>query len=323
MPLSQGWQVAAAPPDAIANPQDLSRTKLDWCAAEVPCTAASALRAAGRWTLDDSVDFDANDWWWRLGFRVEDSDAQTVRVLRFGGLATLAEVWLNGRPILRSEDMFAEHDVDVAGWLRPDNELVVCCRSLAAALRKRRSRPRWRTRLVEAQQLRWFRTTLFGRIRAWSPPVAPVGPWRAIALEERTDLSVVRADVRARLDEDVGVVELDVELEASPDRVPDGVAVHLAGRTTALTCAFRQPGRVIAQGTARVAEVERWWPHTHGAPARYPILLVASVGQREVRIDMGSATFRSLELDRTEDRFSLRVNGVDVFCRGARRATLE
>ena len=93
--------------------------------------------------------------------------------------------------------------------------------------------------------------------------------------------------------------------------------MHLAGRTTALTCAFRQPGRVIAQGTARVTDVERWWPHTHGAPARYPILLVASVGQREVRIDMGSAAFRLLELDRTEDGFSLRVNGVDVFCRGA------
>ncbi len=315
--LSDGWEMAASSPGAIASPEDVPAARLDWCAATVPCTAASALRAAGRWSLDDHVNFDANDWWWRRSLRPKGDGARTVRVLRFGGLATLAEVWLNGKLILRADDMFTEYEVDVSAWLRADNEIVVCCRSLEAALRARRPRPRWRTRIVEAQQLRWFRTSLLGRIPAWSPPVAPVGPWRPIVLEERTELSVVRADVRAHLDGDDGVIELKVEINAVQGRAPDRVSAHLAGRTTALTSTTLQDGRIVAEGKARFENVERWWPHTHGAPVRYPIHLVASLGQRDLRIDLGSASFRTLELDRSAEGFSLRVNGVDVFCRGA------
>ena len=33
------------------------------------------------------------------------------------------------------------------------------------------------------RQLRWIRTSLLGRMRPWCPPVAPVGPWRPIAVE--------------------------------------------------------------------------------------------------------------------------------------------
>ncbi len=309
--------MAAAPAGGIPNPEDLSATRLDWCATTVPCTAASALRAAGRWTFDDPIDFDANDWWWRTTFGAREDDARTARVLRFRGLATLAEVWLNGRAILRTDDMFTEYDVDVGAWLRPENELVVCCRSLRAALQARRPRPRWRTRLVDAQQLRWFRTTLLGRIPAWSPPVAPVGPWRPIVLEERFELSISRADVRARLDEDDGVVDLRLELRAAQGRTPEGIAVQLAGRTTAMTCTVQPDGRIVAEGTARIAGVERWWPHTHGTPTRYPIHVLTSVGQSEARIDLGSAAFRALELDRNGEGFALRVNGIDIFCRGA------
>ncbi len=318
-PLSSGWKVTAAPSGAFANPESVFAAQLDWCAATVPCTAASALRAAGRFSYDAHVDFDTKDWWWRLAFSAGEGRADATRVLRFGGLATLAEVWLNGRSILRGDDMFTEYDVDVGAWLRADNELVVCCRSLATALQVRRPRPRWKTRLVNAQQLRWFRTTLLGRIPGWSPPVAPVGPWRPIVLEDRTELSVARADLRARLEGDDGAVDVRLELHAVHGRAPDSISVELAGRTTALaTCAAGPDGRIVAEGTARIPNVERWWPHTHGAPTRYPIHVTASLDPREVRIDLGSAAFRSLDLDRSAEGFGhLRANGVRVFCRGA------
>jgi len=43
------------------------------------------------------------------------------------------------------------------------NELVICFRALDRALEAKRPRPKWRTPMVESQQLRWFRTTLLGR----------------------------------------------------------------------------------------------------------------------------------------------------------------
>ena len=75
-------------------------------------------------------------------------------------------------------------------------------RSSPCGVRGRRGAPR----LVVNQQLRWHRTTLLGRIPAWCPPVAPVGPWRPILLESAGSLRVEEADVHVELDGDDGVV---------------------------------------------------------------------------------------------------------------------
>src|SRR5689334_22659518 len=101
------------------------------------------------------ADVDAYDWWFRSLFAGEGE------MLRFGGIATVAEVWLNGELILESESMFEQHEVDVAGRLEPLNELVIRCRALKPLLAVRRKpRQRWRTKLVYDGNLRWFRTMI-------------------------------------------------------------------------------------------------------------------------------------------------------------------
>jgi beta-mannosidase len=309
--------VASAPAGSIASAGDLVAASLDWCDASVPCTAASALRTAGRWTLDDQVDFDADDWWWRSTFRVEPRAPNVLRVLRFEGLATLADVWLNGRSILESNEMFAEHEVAAAPWIvEGDNELVVRCRSLGAALKARRPRPRWRTRVVEAQQLRWFRTSMYGRIPAWAPAVAPVGPWRPIVIEERSHLTVVTADVRPRVQADDGVIEVRLELDVV-GVVHSGWVLCGGERAGDLSVSRVGEHRFVVEGTVRVSSVARWWPHTHGAPVRRPLEIIVGVGSDEVPIAFAPVSFRTLEIDRAAEGFALRVNDVEVFCRGA------
>lgn len=317
VPLETGWHFAAAPAGSVSDPSALDGHGLDWIAASVPCTAAAALRAAGRWSFDDRIDFDASDWWWRRRFP-GPGDARSVRVLSFGGLATLAEVWLNGAVILHSEDMFLEHEVDVGPRLRDDNELVICCRALDAALHARRPRPRWRTRMVQTSQLRWFRTTLLGRGPAWSPRAAAVGPWRPIVLEERSELSLARSDIRAALDGDDGVVEAQIVFDVVDGSAPEHVVLQVAGeRETMQLEAAETPGRVTARGSIRLVNVERWWPHTHGTPVRHPIQVEVKGANRLTHIDFGSAGFRAITLDAADDGFAICVNGVDVFCRGA------
>ena len=57
---------------------------------------------------DESIDFDAQDYWFRCRFSAQEHDA----VLDFEGLATLADVWLNGEPILSSVNMYLRHQVE-------------------------------------------------------------------------------------------------------------------------------------------------------------------------------------------------------------------
>jgi beta-mannosidase len=302
----------------MAGPEDLASASLDWCPAAAPATAASALRSASRWTFDHRIDFDASDWWWRCDFTAEGGDAQVPRSLRFGGLATLAEVWLNGSSILKSDNMFQEHEVPVDGLLRDRNELVIGCRSVAAALKARRPRPRWRTRLVEAQQLRAVRTTLLGRIPAWTPAAAPVGPWRAVSLEEKTLLSRVTADVRSRMEGDAGVVEVELVVDATTGPAPEGVTVRVGSASAALACGPGDaPRRVVARGSVHVPGASRWWPHTHGSPDRYSIEATVSIQGRPVVVDLGSVGFRDVEVSSDNGGFGLRINGADVFLRGA------
>src|SRR5260370_41495165 len=312
--LGDGWQVASALAGKLQDPASPELAQLDWFDASVPCTAASALRAARRWSLDDTVDFDAKDFLWRRRF--EGGNASAVRVLRFCGLATLADVWLNGNLILRSENMFIEHEIDVGDVLRDNNELVIFCRALKPALQVRRARPRWRTRLAP-NQLRWFRTTLHGRIAAWSPPAAPVGPWRPIVFEERTELTGVRADLSVRLDRNDGVVDVELKCYPVDGRTPDAAVLHVGNVSQALTCTSADPRREgIAKGSLRIASVEPWWPHTHGAPARHPVHVDVHSADRHTRIDLGHAGFGSLS-KRSDDAFGIHVNGTEVFCRGA------
>src|SRR4051794_17452787 len=95
------WQCCARPAGAVMHPDQLHDVR-DWLPAQVPGTTASALATAGRWSLDQPYDFDAADWWFRTTFR---SPGSTCR-LRFDGLATLAEVWLNGERLAVSDNMF-------------------------------------------------------------------------------------------------------------------------------------------------------------------------------------------------------------------------
>ena len=291
--LDAGWQLASAPAGSIEAPTALAGAGLDWCPASLPSTAASSLRAAGKWSIDDRRDFDATDWWWKGSVEVAAVGATVRRHLRIGGLATLADVWVDGLKVLSSTNMFVEHDVVLEGAVNGKAEIVLCCRSVGAALKARRPRPRWRTRLVESQQLRWVRTTLLGRIPTWAPTAAPVGPWRPIQLEQRTLLSVARVDVRPRIDGSTGLVTVEAELEGLAGDV-ENVRVRVGnGASNDLACSAGASARhFVARGTARVEQVERWWPHTHGSPRRYSLSLEATVGGRKVAIDLGKIGFR-------------------------------
>jgi beta-mannosidase len=294
-----GWQVAATAPGAAADPAALEGLPLEWVSAMVPGTVAQALAAAGVWSLEQARDFDAQDWWYRGSF------AAGARALRFDGLATLAQVWLNGTLILESRNMFEAHRVEIEALLQSPNELVLCFRSLQTALAARRPRPRWKTRLVRQQQLRWFRTTLLGRIPGWSPPLAPVGPWRAITLDNGV---VVNVDVRPFVDGEDGVVEFSCR-----------VTGESAGGTLTVgeeTVPLRFEGGEL-RGELRIANVRRWWPHTHGQPVLYAAAADVDVDGVRQSLDLGGLGFRTLEVVQDDGDFELRVNGVPVFCRGA------
>jgi beta-mannosidase len=289
----------------------------EWVEIGEALPVAAALRARGDWTLDGAArDFDASDWWYRLHFDSPERDGTERMVLGFNGLATLATVWLNGRQLLASDNMFLAHECDVTDALRPGaNELLIRIAALSGELARRRPRPRWRTPMLLNQQLRWLRTTMLGRTPGWSPPCAVVGPWRDVWMERRDALHV--ADVR--LDVSVsgsdGIVSCKLEMPVR-QAVEAQLRLERGGRSHVVQLAGGAHSRRLA-GELKIPDVELWWPHTHGEPAVYTASLTVCDSAGRAEFGLGALGFRTIELDTAGGDFRIKVNGVPVFCRGA------
>ena len=309
------WSLTSSSAGAVADPAQLAQTPMQWISeVPVPGTVAQALRAAGEWDFNTPRDFDEQDWWYRCEFP-QPALTGAGYLLHLRGLATLAEVWLNGQSLLKSGNMFLEHALDVTAHLRLHNELVIAFRALNTVLVQRRPRPRWKTKLVSHQQLRWIRTTLLGRMPGWSPPVASVGPWRAITLECRAETALAGVEVRPFMEGSVRVLEFAATVSCKREVRITGM-LHVGDACTAVNIERGTQGYKL---TARVtnSDLALWWPHTLGEPTLHDCRVTFSIDGDDGTLNLGRVGFRRIEVNTGNDDFEFRVNGVPLFCRGA------
>ena len=332
--LTAGWEICPTPHGAFTGPAELARAPLQWLPAHAPSTAASCLRAAGVWSLDTPPRrFDSEDWWYRLHFHTEPTAPGEELVLGFDGLATVAEVWLNGVSLLTSDNMFLAHECRIEQPRAGENELLIRFRALDALLEAKRPRPKWRAPMVENQQLRWFRTTLLGRTPGWSPPAAAVGPWRAVWLERRALLKLTHSDLRTGVEGAQGWIKVNATLTPLGNQQIDSVALVVTRGTEQRHSIALQRDRAASEGCPNwgkpdtdtysgrleIPDVALWWPHTHGEPTLYEARIAVTLkGFTEtLDVSLGRTGFRTLTVDTQGGDFALQVNGVPIFCRGA------
>ncbi len=295
-----GWSLAQTAPGAWADPAAID-SNAEWHPAIVPGTVGASLQALGLWLPDDGVGFDAFDHWYRAPI---DGDGRAI--LRLDGLATIAEVFFDGAPILASDNMFLAHEVGVA--LAGSHTLHIAFRSLDAHLATKKGRARWRPKLVRPPTLRFVRTLLLGHIPGWGAPVHAVGPYREVRLVDACALRMVERMLAARFDRD-GDGLLDVAVRLS--RPVDG---WVTARCGTIDFVLVDEGDGWLRGRVEIPDVARWWPHTHGTPTLYPVMACAG----GTTLDLGKVGFRSVTIDRNDDGkgFGLVVNDEPVFCRG-------
>lgn len=321
--ITQGWEICATLPGRFSEPGQLAQVAPDqWIKASAPGPVAGVLRALARWSLDaPSRRFDADDWWYRVEFQTPELGEADELWLGFDGLATVADIWLNGQLLLRSTSMFVAHEHNVRPLLNGgQNSLVIRFHALDALLGAKRPRPRWRAPMVAHQQLRWFRTTLLGRTPGWSPPAAVVGPVKDIWWERRSGLRVLPSSLRASVSPNgTGTVAVAGTLQLAAGQVVDALELEVSREGEAHRAPLLHDAGAGFSGSVAIADAALWWPHTHGEPALYQVRLLARLrGVAEpVVAGLGSTGFRTLHLDTSDGRFAVHVNGVPVFCRGA------
>ncbi|MEZ2129965.1 MULTISPECIES: glycoside hydrolase family 2 protein [unclassified Sinorhizobium] len=300
--LTEGWNLVLTEADACALPSDVAFSA-QFIPAQVPGTVAQTLERAGLFDREKPHPLNTRDAWYLC--RLVDEEAGDA-VLRFQGLATLCDVFLNGEKILSSESMFETHDVPVN--LFGSDELALCFRALEPRFAEPGPRARWRPQMITPQELRSWRTTLLGYMPGWCPEVHAVGPWRPISLLRPGAVVVRDLSVRSHLTE-----EKEGRLYASMSI--QGEVADVVLRCGEVEQAFERDNGGHFTAILKMPEVRPWWPHTHGAPHLYDMAIVVN----GVEYSLGRTGFRSIAVDTGADgrNFSVVVNGEPVFCRGA------
>ena len=74
----------------------------------------------------DAAKYEYYQWIYETGFDAPAAQPGARVFLRFDGIDTIADIYLNGAHLLRAENMFVEHEADVTNLLREtDNRLIV------------------------------------------------------------------------------------------------------------------------------------------------------------------------------------------------------
>lgn len=303
------WSVGSLAAGVFRTPSDVENVET-WSTALVPGTVASALLRDVTIRGDSSLeDFDEGDWIFRTTFDAP-SDSDSRLRLELEGLATVCEVWVNEARVLVSTNMFRRQAVELPPLRTVGNELLLVFRALGPILAQKRPRPRWKTRLVDAQNLRFIRTTLLGRMVSWTPKLKAVGPWRPVRLRQLSLGGLEHLRHHTVVDGARGRAVFVGSIWA-PNVHP--IVEVTVGGVRYPVATTRSDARLDFEVTVHVESPPLWWPHTHGEQGGLEYVLTVDGSPQHT----GTLRFRRVELDRTDGKVEFVVNEVPTFVRGA------
>lgn len=261
------------------------------------------------------------DW---IARRVFSMDAEALVhpwALHVDGLDTVAEVRINGQLVLAAANMFRPHRAEVGDSLREgDNEIEIVFRSNVVAAAEAAARQPYE-QPYSAQMQSMPHINLLRKVQChagwdWNIAMMPFGLYGDIRLE-RTDLPVITyVQHRQRHDATTDVVDVDIEVRILAKGAGEELlTVELGEEKVSLQVAY-SAGTTVAAVTLHVENPRLWWPVGSGEQPLYDLTVTLGGVAHHQRIGL-----RRLEVVIKRDEIgvplTVRVNGLDLFCRGA------
>lgn len=291
----------------------------------VPGDVHSALLAAGR--ISDpyvgrnevEVQWVAHkDWVLERHFSLDDIAGHWYLDIDY--LDTIATVEVNDTVVLKADNCFRRWRPDVSKALRSgENTIRITIHSsIAAGAELQAQQPFYvpyhpgNSPIANGNMLRKPQCH-FGW--DWNIAIAPLGLYGTIALK-RLETARIEHVVTRQIHHEDGSVDLHVKLMLHAEQ-PGVLPVHFSfdGERVRLDCGVRS-GETVIHHVFHVAEPRLWWPAGSGAQALYT--LDVEIPTEQVTRQIGLRTIELLTTpDEAGSRFAFRVNGREIFCRGA------
>ena len=325
--LDHGWQfrqITVAPQDAEAG----------WLPVTVPGDVHLDLLANKK--IEDPFyrDNEAKLQWienasWEYRDTFDVTPAMLARTnvdLVFDGLDSAAQVLLNGKQILSTDDAFRVWRVPAKEYLHAgSNSLYIVFPSPIAAAQKVAATDPWQPR-TKTEPKTYIRKPAYEYGWDWGPRFVTSGIWKPIQIESWDQARIADFAIRQRdVSKTVAHIDAEVEVDASSDGDAQ-IAVQYAAPgakspTTLKSTVALHSGRNVLDIPIEIREPQLWYPAGYGDQPLYAFSTHVSISGKEADSRATKTGLRSIVLDRHPDQwgrsFQLLVNGIPVFAKGA------
>jgi beta-mannosidase len=256
--------------------------------------------------------------WYRTAFPKPDHSGRVM--LRVGGAFLATNAWLNGRLLGSHYGHFMPFGFDLTPYLKPDNELVICCES---AVETKLDRKRHIMGHFNDGELRPYPASAYmslGEPYRWE---VPLGLWRPVELEYLGSVIVDWMRLKPNFEAGDGRLEVEAKLRNLDGRQMDGEIELVVSGPAGAPLRLRRDFRIAGGGEHAISMrlalpgARRWEPWRFGEQAMYRAeMTVQLAGAESVRVEEEFA-FRDLKWEIGPRQWSLAVNGRPMFLRGA------
>jgi len=269
------------------------------------------------------------DWEYRTTFNVDEKLLRSERVeLDFLGLDTYADVYLNDKPILKTDNMFVAWTVDVKAFLKAgENRLRIYFHSPINYVMER----------YETSSIRYPASNDVGEKKVsiltrkapyhygwdWGPRTVTSGIWRPVYLRAWSKAKIQDVWFKQKsLTELKALLDVELEIESTQD-------ANFSVEITNPKNEFKTIAQPVKLKTGKnkinvpisILKPQRWYPNGLGKQKLYDFQI--KIKNSEGVIDTKQKRFglRSLEIvnkpDKDGESFFVKVNGHAVFMKGA------
>ncbi|SMO52427.1 beta-mannosidase [Solitalea koreensis] len=268
------------------------------------------------------------DWVYETSFKADNLMARYDNIdLSFDGLDTYADVFLNDSLILRSDNMFVGHTLEVKHFLKPgDNKLRIVFHSPINYVMPTYNASRIKYPADNDQSD--IKLSIFTRKAPysfgwdWGPRLVTSGIWKPVKLHGWNGVKIENAYIQ-QLRLTNAVAQLNADLELNADRT-ESVKIKVSSPEGAFADVYVNqrvtPGTQHARVAFSIKNPKKWWPYGLGDQKLYTVQLeaIGSKGSAKKEERIGLRTIQVVnEPDSIGESFYVKVNGIPVFMKGA------
>lgn len=324
--LSEGWEL-------ITEDREVFRTK-------IPGSVYSTLFEHGKiedpyWRDNEEkvLDLSEKNYEYHLRFDVdEELYRKPVIILKFEGIDTLADIYLNGIFLGHAENMHRRWEYNVGGCLKQkENELKVMLYSPVRCIRERNHECRCDGAPESMQGFPHLRKAhcMFGW--DWGPHLPDMGIFREVNLYGYEEKRIENVKIRQHHGENEVWLEIAAEVQdltgGKAETGNDSRTCQNGGNCgTEYRVIITDPeGKRREYGNSperiRIENPALWWPNGYGMQSLYTVEVILLQNGQLVDSVQKRIGLRTMNVDTSEDEFGSRfahvVNGVKIFAMGA------